>query len=265
MSPFLRSISILSLSCPSLSSGTTLHLDPFSSNLITVAALAASFIHVVRDRMGAFDSPVVFSLFIPSPCFQENDRNSKDHQAEAILPAGERRFFREVDLTGVSVGAWRLRSGGWGISENLKNVLLARVSTVFSIQNDRIERQNLRQKNKPRCFENKRCCYVNTLHHEESADLRLGNLEHHVPDEPLRFDVQQLLMVNHAQYDSRCILYALNRALNVVSHVVRKRGQRTKPLQLVGLKRWRAQPYCIHMRRQYVVLFLILTVEVRDA
>ncbi|WP_290925163.1 hypothetical protein [Halodesulfovibrio sp.] len=225
------------------------------------------------------------------------------------MPAGERRFFREVDLTGVSVGAWRLRSGGWGISENLKNVLLARVSTVFSIQNDRILRPEkvwprgqlnhlakrsarranslahgtnrlsgdlIHQAKRPdSVFANAAIymthsasavsCPIYTLHYEESADLRLGNLEHHVPDEPLRFEVQQLLMVNHSQYDSRCILYALNRALNVVSHVVRKRGQRTKPLQLVGLKRWRAQPYCIHMRRQYVVLFLILTVEVRDA
>jgi len=257
--------------------------------------------------MGAFDSPVVLSLLFPSPHFQESSKNSKERQRKPVLPAGEHRFFREVDLTGVSVGAWRLRSGGWENSEKLKIVHLARDLTAFCSQNDRIEQLGMTNKNdhccfehKPfclendhRCFENKpyffehkpsgfehnpycsehkhRCytnlhrCYAEDLHCGEGAVQRFGGRHRQAPDEPLCFEVKQLLVVSRAKYDSRCILRALNCALSAVSHIVRKRSQHTKALQIVGLKSWREQSYCIRMRRQYVVLFLVLTVEVRDA
>ena len=283
--PFLRPTLVLSHSCPTKLSLLVIHQRLFSSIYTPVAALAASFFHVGRDRREASDVMPELSLSFPLPPFLRISGNSNGHQSEPIMPPIGRRYFHRFRRTRVHRSAKLERMVGWKKSENLKIVQLARVSTVFSIQNDQIlhpeevrPRGQLNHLAKRSAHgakglangaiyrthsANVATCPIYKPYHGEIAVQCFGNLDHYVSDKPLCFDVQQLLVMNHARYDSRCILYALNRALNAVSHVVRKRGQRTKPLQLVVLKVLRVPTYCIHMLRQYVVLFLIITVEVR--
>lgn len=75
----------------------------------------------------------VLSLSFPLPPFLRTSGNSNGHQSEPVAPAGGPRYFPETEIIGVVWGALRLRSGGWGISENLKFVHLARGSAGLPV------------------------------------------------------------------------------------------------------------------------------------
>ncbi|MEZ0576975.1 hypothetical protein [Halodesulfovibrio aestuarii] len=133
MNPFLRSISVLSLSCPSKLSRTSYYLEPFSSIYTTAAALAASFFHVRRDGRGASDAPVGLSLLSPLPPLQETGEKSKEHQSEPATTTGAHRFFPTPELIGVVAGTLCLRMMGLEKTEKMKIVQLAGLSAVLHV------------------------------------------------------------------------------------------------------------------------------------
>ncbi len=229
--PFLCPTLVLSHSCPTKLSLRVIHQRLFSSIYTHVAALAASFFHVGRDRREASDVMPVLSLSFPLPPFLRISGNSNGHQSEPVAPAGGPRYFPETEFIGVVWGALRLRSGWWENSENLKIVLLARVLAALSILATLPVLIYL---------------HLWALFHSRavlSVQPKLSGLH----------DPTALLSVMHV-WAALPVVLVMSYGHWIVSRAARKSEQRALSLRLVESQGSSVRAYPISLCRQYVVV-----------